>query len=50
MIAINTSTKPKLIVSCYGGAEYFTMKDTLEREFKSGIGQIAATEGSLYII
>ncbi|CAF4276359.1 unnamed protein product [Rotaria socialis] len=36
---------PKLIVSCYGGAAYFTMTDNLEREFMNGIGHLAATEG-----
>lgn len=36
---------PKLLISCYGGAEGFTMTDSLEREFMSGIGQLAVTEG-----
>lgn len=45
MIADDVNAKPKLLVSCYGGAEYFTMTDELEREFMNGIGQIAATEG-----
>ncbi|CAF3823225.1 unnamed protein product, partial [Rotaria sp. Silwood1] len=44
MIINNVGSNPKLIVSCYGGAEYFTMKDSLEREFMNGIGHIAATE------
>lgn len=45
MIIDDVTTPPKLLVSCYGGAEYFTMTDVLEREFMSGIGQLAATEG-----
>jgi hypothetical protein len=45
MIAEDVNTEPKLLVSCYGGAEYFTMTDELEREFMNGIGQVAGTEG-----
>jgi hypothetical protein len=37
--------KPTLLISCYGGAKYFKMNDKLEKEFKDGIGQAAATEG-----
>jgi hypothetical protein len=44
MIVTDVGTEPKLLVSCYGGAEYFTMTDELEREFMTGIGQVAATE------
>ncbi|CAF1622667.1 unnamed protein product [Rotaria sp. Silwood1] len=44
IIVKDVGAKPKLIVSCYGGAEYFTMTDDLEREFMSGIGQVAATK------
>ncbi|CAF2149365.1 unnamed protein product [Rotaria magnacalcarata] len=44
MIVKNVGSEPRLIVSCYGGAEYFTMKDSLEREFMNGIGQVAATK------
>ena len=41
--------QPKLLISCYGGAEGFTMTDSLEREFMNGIGQLAATKGQSYI-
>ncbi|CAF1278916.1 unnamed protein product [Rotaria sp. Silwood1] len=44
IIVKDVGAKPKLLVSCYGGAEYFTMTDDLEREFMSGIGQVAATK------
>ncbi|CAF1178334.1 unnamed protein product [Rotaria sp. Silwood1] len=44
IIVKDVSTEPKLLVSCYGGAGYFTMTDDLEREFMSGIGQVAATK------
>ncbi len=45
MIAADVNAQPNLIVSCYGGAAYFTMTDDLEREFMDGIGQVAATKG-----
>jgi len=45
LIAGDVGRTPKLLISCYGGAELFTMTDSLEREFMSGIGQLAATEG-----
>ncbi|CAF1339648.1 unnamed protein product [Rotaria sordida] len=44
IIVKDVGAKPKLLVSCYGGAEYFTMTDDLEREFINGIGQVAATK------
>ncbi|CAF2997434.1 unnamed protein product [Rotaria sp. Silwood2] len=44
IIVKDVGAKPKLLVSCYGGAEYFTMTDDLEREFMNGIGQVAATK------
>ena len=49
LIVDDVRQKPKLLVSCYGGAEGFTMTDSLEREFMNGIGQLAATKGQLYI-
>ena len=45
LITCDTGATPKLLISCYGGAEGFTMTDSLEREFMNGIGQLAATEG-----
>ncbi|CAF2202478.1 unnamed protein product, partial [Rotaria magnacalcarata] len=45
LILDDVGNTPKLIVSCYGGAAYFTMTDNLEREFMNGIGHLAATEG-----
>lgn len=38
------SGEPNLLMCCYGGAEYFTMSDDLEKEFMNGIAQIATTE------
>ncbi|CAF3973191.1 unnamed protein product [Rotaria sp. Silwood1] len=45
IICDDVVNKPKLIVSCYGGAQYFSMTDILEREFMNGIGQVATTKG-----
>jgi hypothetical protein len=45
LIASDVGNKPKLLVSCYGGAEYFRMTDKLEREFLNGIAQVVATRG-----
>jgi hypothetical protein len=45
MITKDVGSKPKLLVSCYGGAENFKMNDNLEREFLNGIAQVVATEG-----
>ncbi len=45
IIRKDVGSEPKLIVSCYGGAAYFIMTDDLEKEFKSGIGQLASTKG-----
>ena len=50
LITDDTHRSPKLLVSCYGGAEGFTMTDSLEREFMSGIGQLATTEGDFEIL
>ena len=47
LITHGTDGIPKLLISCYGGAKGFTMTDSLEREFMSGIGQLAATKGEL---
>ena len=41
--------KPKLLVSCYGGAGYFKLTDNLAREFMDEIGEVATTEGQLHI-
>ncbi len=49
MIAKDVGNNPKLLVSCYGGAEYFKMTDKLEREFLNGIAQVAATQGRTHI-
>ena len=35
---------PELLVCCYGGAEYFVMRDNLEKEFRHGIAQVATTK------
>ncbi len=45
LIVDDVREKPKLLITCYGGAEGFTMTDSLEREFMNGIGQLAATQG-----
>ncbi|CAF1023099.1 unnamed protein product [Didymodactylos carnosus] len=37
--------EPNLIVSCYGGAKYFTMNKDLEKEFMIGIAHVATTKG-----
>ncbi len=42
---IGKGNKPNLLICCYGGAEYFTMNDNLEKEFMQGIGQVATTKG-----
>ena len=47
MIADDVGNNPKLLVSCYGGAQYFKMTDKLEREFLNGIAQVAATKGEM---
>ncbi len=49
MITKDVGSEPKLLVSCYGGAEYFKMTDKLEREFLNGIAQVAATQGKKQI-
>jgi hypothetical protein len=49
MIAKDVGSEPKLLVSCYGGAEYFKMNDNLEREFLNGIAQVVATQGRKHI-
>ena len=35
-----------MLISCFGGAEYFQMTDKLEKEFKNGISQAAVTKGT----
>jgi hypothetical protein len=47
LIVEDVTEPPQLIVSCFGGAEYFTMSDALEKEFISAIGQIAATKSMI---
>ncbi len=49
IITQDVGNAPKLLVSCYGGAEYFKMTDKLEKEFLSGIAQVAATQGKWQI-
>lgn len=44
LIIQDTKASPKLLISCFGGARGFTMTDILEREFTSGIGQLATTK------
>lgn len=48
LIVDDVHNQPKLLISCYGGAEGFSMTDSLEREFINGIGQLAATKGQLF--
>ena len=38
---------PNAIICCYGGTDYFTMNDNLEKEFMDSIAQIATTESVL---
>ncbi|CAF1447834.1 unnamed protein product, partial [Didymodactylos carnosus] len=38
--------EPKLIISCYGGAKYFTMNEDLENEFLRGMAEAATTSGT----
>ena len=45
IVVENVGTPPELLIGCYGGTEYFTMTDQLEREFINGIGQLSATKG-----
>jgi hypothetical protein len=42
---VGETNKPDLLISCFGGAEYFIMNDNLEKEFMNGIGQVATTKG-----
>ena len=37
--------KPKLLISCYGGAKYFKMNDKLEKKVVNSIGRAATTKG-----
>ena len=46
---VGEANEPNLLVSCYGGAEYFIMNDDLEKEFMKGIGQVATTKGKQQI-
>jgi hypothetical protein len=41
---VGKTNKPDLLICCFGGAEYFTMNDNLEKEFMSGIAQVATTK------
>lgn len=47
LIAKSMDNQPKLLISCFGGAKNFTMTDSLEREFMSGIGKLATTRGEI---
>ena len=49
LVLNDVGTKPELLVSCYGGAEYFTMTDRLERDFMDEVGKIAATQSLLWL-
>jgi hypothetical protein len=37
--------KPKLLMSCFGGAQYFSMPDELQKELMNSISQAAVTKG-----
>ena len=43
----NVGGEPRLLISCFGGAKAFTMTDSLEREFMSGIGQLATAKSEI---
>ena len=36
--------KPDLLINCFGGTDYFTMTDALEKEFMKDISQAATTK------
>ncbi len=38
---VDKTNKPDLLTCCYGGAEYFVMTNSIEKEFRSGIGEVA---------
>ena len=44
LISEDVGEEPRMIISCFGGAEYFTMTDSLEQEFMNGISQAASTK------
>lgn len=50
LITQDRSDDPKFLISCYGGARGFNMTDSLEKDFTSGIGQLATTKGQLEVI
>ena len=45
LIKEDVGEKPYLLISCFGGAKYFSMTDKLEKEFMNGISQAAVTKG-----
>jgi hypothetical protein len=47
LITEDVKEPPQLIVSCFGGAQYFTMSDDLEKVFINAIGEIAATKSMI---
>ncbi len=48
LLVKDVGAKPDLLISCFGGAEYFNMTDKLEKEFMNGISQVAGTKGTFY--
>lgn len=42
---VDVCSKPKLIISVYGGHKYFTMNEAIEKEFMHSMAEAAITPG-----
>ena len=47
ILADRNGVKPSLLISAYGGAKYFTLSERLEKDFVTGIIDLASRAGTL---